>query len=414
MSRIDAPQPRPAHSCYSAAMLDPYPFSLFANPRHGTPGITVLPAAGFRRAKAEITAWPGYAHTPLCDLPDIARQAGIATLRQKDESSRFGLGSFKALGGAYAVATLLLNELARTGADPSATTADLAAGHYRAATERITVACATDGNHGRAVAWGAQRFHARCVIFIHATVSQGRADAIARFGADIRRVDGTYDDAVRECAREADAQRWHVVSDTSWPGYTEIARDIMQGYRVMADEAADQWTGSPPTHVFFQGGVGGAAAAVSVQCRARFTPAPALIVVEPDRAACLLASAELGERTAIPGGLDTIMAGLACGEPSLLGWQELDRAAAAFMAIPDEAAAATMRLLAGQGIVAGESGVAGLAGCLLAAADPAARATLGLDAVSRVLVFSTEGATDPELYAKLVGASAEVVSARQD
>ena len=386
-------------------MLGPHPFSLFANPRLGTPGITVLPAAGFRRAKAEIAAWPGYAPTPLRDLADLARQAGIATLRLKDEAGRFGLGSFKALGGAYAVATLLRNELARIGVASTATMADLEAGTYRAATERITVTCATDGNHGRAVAWGAQRCHARCVVFIHATVSQGRADAIARYGAEIRRVPGNYDDAVRECARQAEAQRWHVVSDTSWPGYTEVPRDIMQGYRLMADEAADQWTGPPPTHVFIQGGVGGAAAAVSVHCRARFTPTPVLIVVEPDRAACLLASAELGERTAIPGNLDTIMAGLACGEPSLLAWQELDRAAAAFMAIPDAAAVAALRLLAAQGIVAGESGVAGLAGCLLAAADPAARATLGLDATSRVLLFSTEGATDPGLYAKLAGAA---------
>jgi diaminopropionate ammonia-lyase len=160
----------------------------------------------------------------------------------------------------------------------------------------------------------------------------------------------------------------------------------------------DRRSANPRVH---PGGVGGAAAAVSVQCRARFTPAPALVVVEPDRAACLLASAELGERTAIPGDLHTIMAGLACGEPSLLAWQELDRAAAAFMAIPDTAAAVTLRLLADAGVVAGESSVAGLAACLLAAADPAARATLGLDARSRVLVFSTEGATDPALYASL-------------
>ena len=141
--------------------------------------------------------------------------------------------------------------------------------------------------------------------------------------------------------RQAEAHGWHVVSDTAWPGYTEIPRDIMQGYRLMADEAAGQWTGDPPTHVFIQGGVGGAAAAVSIHLRARFKPAPALIVVEPDRAACLLASAELGELTAIPGDLDTLMAGLACGEPSLLAWQELDRAAAAFMAIPDAAAVET-------------------------------------------------------------------------
>jgi diaminopropionate ammonia-lyase len=395
-------------------MLGSHPFSLFVNPRHGTPGIVVLPASGFRRAKAEITAWPGYAATRLRDLADLARQADVGTLRIKDEASRFELASFKALGGAYAVANLLRNELARADVAAAASMTELESGTWRSGTESVTVTCATDGNHGRAVAWGAQRFHARCVIFVHATVSQGRADAIARYGAEIRRVAGTYDDAVRECARQAEAEHWHVVSDTSWPGYTEVARDIMQGYRVMADEAADQWVGPPPTHVFFQGGVGGAAAAVSVQCRARFNPSPALIVVEPDRAACLLASAELGERTAVAGDLDTIMAGLACGEPSLLAWQELDRAACAFMAIPDAAAVATLRLLAAQGIVAGESGVAGLAGCLLAAADPAARARLGLDRASRVLVFCTEGATDPELYVELAGASAEQVGLRHD
>jgi diaminopropionate ammonia-lyase len=387
-------------------MIGSFPFRLFANPRLGTPGIAVLPASGFSRAKAEITAWSGYAPTSMRDLSDIAKGAGIGALRLKDEASRFGLGSFKALGGAYAVATLLCDELARGGVAPGASVADLESGRYRAATERLTVTCATDGNHGRAVAWGAQRFHASCVIFIHATVSQGRADAIARYGAEIRRVPGTYDDAVRACARQAEAEAWHIVSDTSWSGYTEIPRTIMQGYRLMADEAASQWIGAPPTHVFIQGGVGAAAAAVSIQCRARFSPAPALIVVEPDRAACLLASAERGELTTVPGELDTIMAGLACGEPSLLAWQELERAAAAFMAIPDKAAVATMRLLGSHGIVAGESGVAGLAGCLLAAADPVARATLDLDANSRVLVFSTEGATDPDLYAKLMGASA--------
>ena len=229
--------------------------------------------------------------------------------------------------------------------------------------------------------------------------------AIEAYGATVRWVPGTYDDALRECSRQAEAQGWPVVSDTSWPGYTEIPRDIMQGYRLMADEAADQWAGAPPTHVFVQAGVGAAAASVSVQCRARFAPAPALVVVEPDRAACLLASVRTGALTAVRGALDTIMAGLACGEPSLLAWQELERGAAAFMAIPDAAAVATMRRLAAQGIVAGESGVAGLAGLLLAAANPAARSALGLDAASRVLVFSTEGATDPALYAELVDAA---------
>ena len=213
---------------------------------------------------------------------------------------------------------------------------------------------------------------------------------------------GTYDDAVREAVRQAEAKGWFVVSDTSWSGYTEVPRQIMQGYRLMADEAADQWDGAPPTHVFVQGGVGGAAAAVSAQMSARFQPAPALIVVEPDRAACLLASAQQGQPATVPGNLDTLMAGLACGEPSVVAWQELDHAVTAFMAIPDEAAVACMRLLAEHRIVGGESGVAGLAGFLLAAADPATREVLGLDASSRVLAFNTEGATDPALYDRLV------------
>ena len=383
-------------------MLAPHPFQLFANPNAGTPGIVVLPAGGFRRAKAEITSWPGYAPTPLRDLPEIARAAGVGVVRLKDEAPRFGLGSFKALGGAYAVANLLRDELARRGVALSASSADLLAGTWREATAGITVTSATDGNHGRSVAWGAQRFGCRAVIFVHETVSQSRIDAIAAYGAEVRVVPGTYDDAVRETDRMAKAEGWQVVSDTSWPGYTEVPRDVMQGYRLMADEALDQWEPPSPTHVFIQGGVGGAAASVSVQMRARISPAPALVVVEPEHAACLLASAETGALTAVPGNLDTLMAGLACGEPSLLAWQELDRAVAAFMSIPDAAAVDCMKLLAKQGIVAGESGVAGLAGFLLAAADPAARETLGLGPDSRVLLFSTEGATDPALYEQLV------------
>ncbi len=371
---------------------------LFINPRHGVPGMVTLPAAGFRRAKAEITSWEGYAPTPLLDLPLSG------TVRLKNEAGRFGLGSFKALGGAYAVVNLLAGELSRQNIVPSANSTDLSAGRYVEATSKITITSATDGNHGRALSWACSRFHCQCVIYIHATVSAGREAAIAAYGAEVRRVPGNYDDAVRACARDAETAGWFVVSDTSWPGYTEVPRDIMQGYRLMADEAADQWSGTPPTHVFIQGGVGGAAAAVAVQVRARWGADPALVVVEPDRAACLLASARAGRVTAVTGDLDTIMAGLACGEPSLLAWQELDRAASAFMAIPDAAAVDTMRFLASHGIVAGESGVAGLAGLRLALADPDASAALGLGTKSRILAFNTEGATDPALYASLVNA----------
>lgn len=341
-------------------------------------------------------AWPGYTPTPLRDLDALAARTGVASMRIKDEGTRFGLGSFKALGGAYAVSRVLTAELSRRGIaeSPDNRPSEQAAG--------ITVTCATDGNHGRSVAWGAQRFGCRCVIFVHGTVSQGRVDAIAAFGADVVRVPGNYDDAVREAERQAQAKGWFVVSDTSYPGYTEVPRDVMQGYRLMADEAADQWTGPPPTHVFIQAGVGGAAAAVSIQMRARFAPAPLLTVVEPDRAACLLESMRAGAATAVTGDLDTIMAGLACGEPSLLAWQELERAAFAFMSIADESAARSLRDLAGYGIAIGESGVAGLAALQLAAIDPEARNAMRLNAESRILLFGTEGVTDRVVYEEIL------------
>jgi diaminopropionate ammonia-lyase len=384
-------------------MIEKRPFRYLLNRSHGVPGIAVLPEGGYARAKAEITTWPGYAPTPLLTLPEIAAATGIASLHYKDEASRFGLASFKALGGAYAVMRVLQAELAKRDVARAATSADLIAGTYKDTTGKITVCCATDGNHGRSVAWGAERFGAACVIFVHETVSQGRRDAIAKYGAAIRVVPGNYDDAVREAQKQAEANAWFVVSDTSYPGYTEVPRDVMQGYRLMADEAADQIS-EAPTHVFIQGGVGGVAAAVSVQMRARFGAGVKLIIAEPDKADCLLASAEAGEPVTVPGDLDTLMAGLACGEPSLLAWQELERGAFAFMSVSDESAVECMKLLAHQTppIVAGESAVAGLAALLLAMQEPYARAALGLGADSRVLLFGTEGATDPEVYDRLV------------
>ncbi|MEO3473904.1 diaminopropionate ammonia-lyase [Roseomonas sp. CAU 1739] len=392
-------------------MIPTFPFRFLINRRHGTPGVVVLPDSGFRRAREEIASWPGYAQTPLVDLPDAAAAARVGSVHYKDEGGRFGLGSFKALGGAYAVMRLLQAELAKRGTANAATAAELMAGAYKDATKAITVCCATDGNHGRSVAWGARLFGAACVIFVHEHVSQGRRDAIAQYGAEIRVVPGNYDDAVREAQKQADANGWFVVSDTSYPGYTEVPRDVMQGYRVMADEAADQ-IGAAPTHVFIQGGVGGVAAAVATQMRARFGNATRVVIAEPDKAACLLASVEAGAPTTITGDLDTLMAGLACGEPSLLAWQELERSAFAVMAVPDDSAVACMKALAARRppVVAGESAVAGLAALLLAAREPFARAALGLDDTSRILLFGTEGATDPEVYARLVGPPTEAAS----
>jgi diaminopropionate ammonia-lyase len=356
------------------------------NGEYGPRQRAVLNRAAFETARAEISSWTGYAPTRLVDLPSVARAAGIARVAYKDESARFGLGSFKALGGAYAV----LRQLRAAG---------------RPAKD-VTVACATDGNHGRSVAWGAQRFGCGCVIYIHETVSEGRAAAIAAYGAEVRRVPGNYDDAVRAAARDAAASGWIVVSDTSYPGYVDIPRDVMQGYAVMADEALAQM-GEPPTHVFVQAGVGGLAAAVCGHLWETLGDRrPRTVVVEPDRAACLFESARLGKAANIHGARDTAMAGLACGETSLVAWDILEEGAADFLTVTDEAAFAGMRLLAGLGVVAGESAVAGLAGLLGSAARPELARALGLDSGARVLLFGSEGDTDPALYARIVGRAA--------
>jgi diaminopropionate ammonia-lyase len=249
-------------------------------------------------------------------------------------------------------------------------------------------------------------------------VSQGRRDAIARYGAEVRCVPGNYDDSVRRAAADAAAEGWHVVSDTSYEGYTDVPRDVMQGYAIMVDEALAQLpAGVLPTHVFVQGGVGGLAASVCAHLWETLGESrPRLVVVEPDKADCLYRSAVAGHPVTVVGELDTIMAGLACGEVSLLAWRILEPGADAFMTIGDATAAAFMRILADgrhgdPAIVAGESGVAGLAGAMLAARDARGRAALGLDRDSVVLVFGTEGATDPELYRTIVGRSAEDVAA---
>lgn len=372
-----------------------------------------LSHAGHLRAERVISAWPGYAPTPLVSLPKLADQLKIACVDYKDEGGRFGLGSFKALGGAYAVFRLLAEKLRERHGDVDE--AALATGSLKDAAKDITVCCATDGNHGRSVAWGARMFGARAVIFIHATVSEKRAEAIRSYGAEVVRTVGNYDDSVREADRTAAANGWFVVSDTSYPGYTDVPRDVMQGYAVMVAEALSELA-APPTHVFIQGGVGGLAAAVTAHLwEAYGERMPAIVVVEPDRAACLYESALDGKPTAVTGDLDTVMAGMACGEPSVIAWPFLQSGAAAFMAIPDEAALSAMQLLAsgagGATIVGGESGVAGLAGLIVAAAQPDWRQAIGLNEASRVLLFGSEGDTDPELYARIVGRTGDAVRA---
>lgn len=376
---------------------------------YGPAQAEVLDRTSVAAARAAMSSWPGYARTPLVGRPALARAAGVAEVWCKDEGQRFGLGSFKALGGAYAVYRCLSQEIAaRTGTEPSV--ADLLAGRHRALTAEVTVTSATDGNHGRSVAWGAQLFGCPCVIYMHGGVSDARVRAIEGFGARVERVAGTYDESVRACARDAARSGRRVISDTAYAGYTTVPRQVMQGYGLIAEEImAERPADWRPTHIFLQAGCGGFAAAVFGRLwEAWGATHPHLVLVEPVAADCLFRSLAAGELTRVPGDLDTLIGGLACGEVSLVAWPILKPGALASMTIEDQWAVEAMRRSADAPagetpIVAGEAGAAGLAGLLAAAARPETRRALALDETSRVLTIISEGATDAAIYRDLVG-----------
>ena len=368
----------------------------------------ILSLEGFELASKEITSWDNYKPTPLHSFDDIAQETGVSSVFYKDENTRFNLKSFKALGGAYAVANLLIKKLKDEGI--KANSSDLILGTYKDYTSKLTVCCATDGNHGRSVAWGAQQFGCNCEIYIHQNVSPRREKAIAKYGALVNRIDGNYDESVRIAAEVAELNGYTVVSDTSYEGYTDIPKDVMQGYTVMVDEAMKQMNVTP-THVFLQGGVGGFPSAVVSFLQESLDCPPIFVVVEPVNADCLFQSAVNGEPTPVHGDLDTIMAGLACGEVSVLAWSILESHVTHFMSITDESVPKAMQLLANRKtpIVAGESAITGLAGYLIACNDSDLKSKLMINENSKVLFFGTEGDTDEEMYEQLVGRSSEQV-----
>jgi diaminopropionate ammonia-lyase len=385
---------------------------------YGERQAAVLDGPGLDEARRCISAWPGYAPTPLLELPGLAREIGIGALHYKQEGERFGLRSFKPLGGAYAVQRCLMREVARRTGRKDVEPREILDGVHAAIAAEVTVTAATDGNHGRSVAWGARMFGCRCVIYVNEAVSRARENAISAYGAEVRRNPGSFDDAVRQAFETARREGWHVIPDTTDGEIFEAPRDVTQGYAVMAAEAIEQLPDdAPPTHMFLQAGVGGMAAASCAEFwRAFGTARPMTILVEPKQAACWFASVANRRPTAIAGDVDSFMGGLACGEISTLAWEILEPGAHAAMRIDDAAAQACMRLLAaGCGedspLVAGESGVAGLAGLITAARDAKARGTLGLDPGARVIVFGSEGATDEAMYERVVGRSWREIAA---
>ncbi len=372
-------------------------------------------------SRAWLSCWDKIAPgaTPLYALPGLAATLGIGALSVKDESARSVLGSFKALGAPIALARLIVRLWPEHTLDPRA----LFQGQYRDLLTHFTVISATDGNHGKGLAAAAQTLGCRCVIVLHANVSVEREQAIAAYGADIVRISGNYDESVEEAARLAAVNGWHVVSDTSYDGYEDIPRDVMQGYGTIAAEIVEQ-SGSRPdrpafTHVFLQGGVGGLAAGlVSYLWEFHGEYRPRFVVVEPKQADCLFQSALEGRAARATGSVDSVMAGLACGETSPLAWKFLQPSIDDFMTIGDDDAVEAMRVLASGSegdtpIVAGESGVAGLAGLSVLLRDPQQARTVGIDGTSRILLINTEGATAPATYRELVGETAGSVLERQ-
>lgn len=355
-------------------------------------------------ANSVIAGWAGYQPTPLRRLDTMAEDEGVAEILYKDESGRFGLGSFKALGGAFAVYMLLADEVERrTGNRP--TSAMLARGDHADIARRLTVAAATAGNHGRSIAWGASMFGCPAMIYVHSGVGDARIDAIARYGATVIRIDGDYDDSVHAAAAAAAASGWTVVSDTSYPGYLEIPRRVMLGYTVMVAEIFDQLGDDPiPTHVFLPAGVGGLAAAVAAYFALRLGPnRPRIVIIEPEKADCLYQSAVHGKPSSATGGLGSFMLGLDCAEVSLIAWDILDRLADDFVLISEVGALGSMRRLnRADGIVAGECAGAGLTVLDRARGEPAVRDRLVLGPDSRVLLIGTEGATDPDARGRLL------------
>ncbi|KAA1003489.1 diaminopropionate ammonia-lyase [Paraburkholderia panacisoli] len=382
---------------------------------------TMLSVESAEQSRAWLKNWQLLSSfaTPLWDLPDAAARLGVARLSIKDESVRSPLGSFKALGAPIALIRLILRLWPEHDLDPKG----LIQGRYKAMLTNLAVISATDGNHGKALAAAAQTLGCNCVIVLHANVSAEREQAIAAYGAQIIRIRGNYDESVQEAARLAKENGWHVVSDTSYEGYEAIPRDVMQGYGAIAAEIVEQ-SGSHAdesafTHVFLQGGVGGLAAGLAsylweIHGRKR----PRFVVVEPQQADCLYQSALQGRAAKATGSVDSVMAGLACGEASPLAWKILEPCIDDFMTISDEDAIGAMgRLAAGTGadipLVIGESGAAGYAGVEVVMRHSQLARAIGLNRESRVLVISTEGATAPSLYSQYVGETADSVLARQ-
>lgn len=356
---------------------------------------------------------PNYMPTELVSLKGLARTWGLGEIYVKDESTRFDLKAFKVLGGSYAVARLICQKMGIRLEDTSYN--QLISDEVSQRIGPITLTAATDGNHGRGIAWTAQQLGLKAVIYMPKGTVTSRIENIRFHGASVEVTDLNYDDAVRVASSMAEKNGWHMIQDTSWEGYEKIPLWIMQGYLTMCKEATEQMAelNTAPTHVFIQAGVGAMSGAVVGYLVNKFRDRPPrFIFMEPKNAACIFASAVAGDGQphAVTGELDTIMAGLACGEPNLIGWDILRDFPCGYISCDNYVAANGIRILAnpvsGDRVVeAGESGSVGIGLMELLTNHTAfeeIKQAFDIGPDSKLLFFNTEGATDPVNYREIL------------
>ena len=334
-------------------------------------------------AYLSIQEWDGYSPTPLINLNKLSKELNLNKIFYKDESKRFDLKSFKALGGAYAVEKISKDN------------------------KEITVSTATAGNHGRSVAWGAKRLGLKCKIFISEFVSDARGQAMANLGAEVIKIKGNYEKSLLECIKQSTENGWQIIQDVAWDNYLLVPKYTMAGYSVMMKEIFDQIESNQITHIILQAGVGGMAGAMIAGIARYLNNIPTTIVVEPDSAACVLESIKTGKMQKIDIKTESLMGGMSCGEVSLVPWEILKNSVKYCISLPDDDIAKTMKLLGNasfsdEKIIAGENSAPGVISLIASCEDQKIKKEIGLNSNSNVLVIGCEGDTDQEMYKKLV------------
>ena len=348
--------------------------------------LKILPKDDLDEAYNVISGWDNYSSTPLRSLNKLSTKLNLNKIFYKDESKRFNLKSFKALGGAYAVEKVSKGN------------------------KNITISTATAGNHGRSVAWGSQKLGLKCKIFISEHVSESRAKVMRSFGADVIRVKGNYDNSLNECVKQSEKNNWQIVQDVAWPNYKLVPKLTMAGYSVMMKEISNQITNQKISHVILQAGVGGMAAAMVAGIARYLDHVPKIIVVEPESAACVLESIKAGQIEKISIEKESIMGGMSCGEVSLIPWEILKNSVNYCVTVSDDHISKTIKFLANnqfadEKLIGGECSTPGIISLIGLTNDNAIKNKINLEANSNILLFGCEGDADEELYQKLLNSN---------